>query len=497
VVARNLWSGCALAAAVTVGIFGVVRGTFAVGGSDSSCYALMADAFAHGKLQPEFPLAARAPWPDAPRTFAPAGFIPSPVRPAAASPICAPGFSVLLVPFRWIGGRDGIFLLTPIAAGVLVWCAFVAARHLAGPMAGALASVLVASSPIVLFQAVQPMNDVATAALWMAVTAAATLDERRRWWVMGALTGMAVLVRPNLAPLAIVVALSVLGRGLFVFSMAAAPGVLATAVLNWMLYGHPARLGYGTVQDLFGVQHVATNFAHYGRTFFETHTPFALLALAAPFVVPHDRRPVVWLGLGLSIVTIGIYLLYQPFGEWWYLRFFLPAIAIATTIAAAAAVALLRRPIVVAIAGAALVAFGLYIAMSRQALDLERLESRFRHTSDYTRAKLPANAVFFTVFESGSVRFHAQREAVLWDALDPAWLDRAIDWTRGQGLEPFILVERWEEPAFRDRFDEHSAIGGLDWPPRADIDRQVRIYAPADRAAYFAGRPVPTDYVWP
>ena len=83
----------AIAAAIALAAVGVLRGTWAVGGSDSSCYGLMAMAFAEGRLQPESSLAAEAPWPDASRTTAPAGFIPSPVRAAAASPICAPLFS--------------------------------------------------------------------------------------------------------------------------------------------------------------------------------------------------------------------------------------------------------------------------------------------------------------------------------------------------------------------------------------------------------------------
>jgi hypothetical protein len=158
----------AILAALSLFTVGVVGGTWAVGGSDSSCYALMADAFARGSLQPYVPFASHAPWPHAPLTFAPAGFIPSPVRPAFASPICAPGFSLLMTPFRWVGGIDGIFLVTPVASVILVWCTFVLTRHLAGPIAGVAAAILVATSPIVLFQVVQPMNDITTAALWMA-----------------------------------------------------------------------------------------------------------------------------------------------------------------------------------------------------------------------------------------------------------------------------------------------------------------------------------------
>ena len=56
--------------------------------------------------------------------------------------------------------------------------AFAIARQLAGGMAGATAAILTATSPIVLFQVVQPMNDMLTAALWLAAVA----DWRRFRW---------------------------------------------------------------------------------------------------------------------------------------------------------------------------------------------------------------------------------------------------------------------------------------------------------------------------
>ena len=180
---------------------GFVRGTYAAGGSDSSCYALMAEAFAAAKLQPTSDLAVQVPWPDASKTFTPGGFVPSQEDPSASSPICAPGFSLLLALFAAAGGLNTIFLVTPLAAGVLVWLAFVAARALAGPLAGASAALLVAASPIVLYQVVQPMNDVTTAALWMAVYVALI---SRRWAIAGVCCGVALLVRPNLLPFAIV-----------------------------------------------------------------------------------------------------------------------------------------------------------------------------------------------------------------------------------------------------------------------------------------------------
>lgn len=498
---QRIWSAVALAAAIALGAFAVVRGTWAVGGSDSSCYALMAEAFARGEVQPAMPLALEAPWPDAGRTFAPGGFIPSPVRIGAASPICAPGFSLLMAPFRWLIGRDGIFLVTPVAAALLVWLTFVVARHVGGAAAGGLAATVMATTPIVLFQAVQPMNDIAMVTLWMAVVAVASRPVSSRWRAMGAFTGFALLVRPNLAPVAIVVGLWVVAesrsaRAMLAFSLAALPGVVAVAALNAALYGSPFRVGYGDASDLFSMSFVGANLRHYSRSALETLTPFPLLALAAPFAVPRERRSIAWLLLGIASATVAVYLVYRPYPEWWYLRFLLPAVAATTALSAAALALLVRRAIVVGVIAVALGVFGMSVAVTRQAADLQRLEGRFRHAGLVVRERLPSNALFFTVWQSGSIRYHAQREAVLWDSLDPASLDSAVAWVRERGFEPYLLLERWEEPAFRARFAGRATLGHLDWPPRLEIDRQVRVYAPPDRARYLAGQPVQTEQVF-
>ena len=148
---------------------------------------------------------------------------------------------------------------------------------------------------------------------------------------------------------------------------------------------------------------------------------------------------------------------------------------------------------VVAIGTIALALMGLRVAGARQVLDLPRMEGRYRDTAELVRARLPENAVLITVWESGSVRFHAGREAVMWDALDPAWLDRAVAWLTARGRTPYILTERGEETEFRRRFSAQSDLGALDWPPRFNIGGQARIFDPADRARYLAGEGYPTE----
>lgn len=492
----------ALTIALGLAAFGVARGTRAVGGSDSSCYGLMAAAFGSGQLQPSSVLAVQAPWPDASRTLAPGGFIPSPVTPEGASPICAPGFSVLMAPLFAIGGHDAIFLATPFFAFVLVWCAFVLANRLAGGLAGVSAAALTASSPIVLYQAVQPMNDIATAALWLA---ALTLVARPLF--CGAIVGLAILVRPNLAPLAIVIAAMQWRpgrplplRAVALLMLGAIPGVTAWLSLNQALYGSIAGSGYGEAGRLFSVSNVGVNAANYTKAFYQTQTVFPLLALGAPFVLAGEaRRVALWLLAAAGVVEV-IYLLYLPFPEWWYLRFLIPVIVLAIVVACSVAARLADRARmrgVVAIGTVALALMGMQEAGARQVLALQGLEGRYRATADLVSEKLPANAVLITVWQSGSVRFHAGREAVLWDSLDPAWLDRSVEWLTANGRVPYLLLERREEPDFRDRFRGHAAIGALDWPPRFNIGGQARIFDPADRSRYEAGEAYPTENIRP
>jgi hypothetical protein len=503
----------ALCAAAALAAVGFARGTYAAGGSDSSCYALMADAFASGHLQPSSRLALQVPWPDASKTFAPGGFVPSPSDPAAAAPVCAPGFSLLLAPVVKAGGPNALFAVTPVAGALLVWLTFFAGRALAGPLAGAMAAVLVAASPTVLYQVVQPMNDVTTSALWMAVFVALI---SRRWTAAGVCCGLALLVRPNLLPLAAVAGIYVLQvespeskvqrpwpAGGLMFALGAIPFVGLVLWLNAALYGGALRTGYGQVGNLFSLSVIPANAARYGRWLVEAQTPFPLLAVFAPFLVDRERRPAVVLALALAVTITLIYFAYTPFDDWSYLRFLMPALALSLVLASACVATLAsivggRMGVLVAAAVAVAIAvFSLRAADDRLAFRLQALEQRYRSAGIVARDHLPDAAVVLTAWDSGAIRFHARKEAVVWEGLDPAWLDKGLDWLVQHGHPPYVLLESWEEPAFRTRFSSHSAVGRLDWPPRYEVDRVVRIYDPSDRARYLRGERVVTEYLWP
>jgi hypothetical protein len=356
------------------------------------------------------------------------------------------------------------------------------------------------------------MNDITTAALWIATYAALL---HRRYLVGGICCGAALLVRPNLLPLALVAVLFVLRvdrRQVRRFCLALIPFGVIVLWLNAGLYGSPFASGYGPPRRLFGLEAIPMNAARYPRWLVETHTVFPLLAFAAPLAVDSRRRAGSWLGVALILTTLGIYFAYTPFDDWSYLRFLLPAIALMLILSSAAVVTIARRlsekgsstfahrlaaPALFLVVTLGLASFELRSARSHLAFDMHALERRYRSAGLVVRDRLPENSVVLSVWDSGAVRFHGRKEALVWEALDPAWLDRALVWLAEHGRRPYILVESWEEPRFRARFGDGSDLGKLDWPPKYEIDRVVRIFDPGDRARYMRGDRVATEYLWP
>jgi hypothetical protein len=357
------------------------------------------------------------------------------------------------------------------------------------------------------------MNDVTTAALWMWVFALLATDDApnslRRIRLAGFLAGLAILVRPNLAPLGIIAIALVLAReetrgrknnsaGAVVIS--AIFGVALMLSLNQALYGRVFGSGYGDISSLFSPSHVADNARNFSAALFATQHAVPILGLLAPLVFIGGRRTVAAVLLAAAALTIGIYLLYRPYPEWWYLRFLMPALVIMLILASAVAVELASRARMrglIPLLAVLLAILGTREAGARDVFALQGLEGRYRDTAAVVSERLPADAVLITVWQSGSVRFHAAREIVMWDSLDPQWLDRAVEWLEQRGRKPFLLLERREEVEFRQRFRGHATIGGLDWPPRFVVNRQVRIFDPSDRARYLAGESYATENISP
>jgi hypothetical protein len=376
-----------------------------------------------------------------------------------------------------------------------------------------LAALLTASSPVVLYQIVQPMTDVPAAAMWAATLWIASSSRPRdttRAVLAGAVCGFAVTIRPNLVPLAGVVALGVafLPRErtlpqrvtmLVAFGLATLPGVLVVMALQRAMHGSPLASGYGDLSALFATSYVMPNLQRYPRWLIETHTPLIAAALAAPFVLPRaSRRYAVWL-LAFAAATFSCYIAYVVWEAWWYLRFVLPAILPLLALAAAVVASLLQRlpaaPRLLAFCTIAVVVPTIYVqtAIRRDAFLMHYHEWRFRSAGEYV-ATLPKNAAIITGHHTGSVRFYSGRTIAGWGDIERGRLDQAVRFLEQRGLKPYLLFEEWEEKLFKERF-AGERLGSLEWPPITEIDRYVRIYDPGDRDRFVRGEFVQTQRV--
>jgi hypothetical protein len=481
---------------------GVHWGTWAAGGSDSSCYLNEARLLSQGKVQIEQPLARTAPWPRAEWTFTPAGFRPSARRQDLIVPICSPGLPMLMASLQML--HLSPMLVVPLCGALAVWTTFLLGRRLAGPAAGTASAVLLASSPIFLFQVVQPMTDVPAAAWWLLVLVLAGDDRDAvpRPLAAGVAAGMATLIRPNLLPLALIAIVYVAvtsprdRRGSIArFLIGIAPSLVILGLFQRAVYGSPVASGYGNTADLFAAAHVLPNVERYGRWVYETHTPLLAIGAIAPFIV---RRVDGWLFLIVAGATVAAYLPYQVFDAWWYLRFVLLAIALMIVLATAVVAAIAQRmaprfrDATVLVAAAALAIVWMRVARDRAAFELQTLERPFIEAGTFVADRLPRDAAVITRRYSGSVYYYSGRPTLAWDMLDAGALDEALAFLRLEHYVPMLVLDTSEEVDFRARFGAASEAGRLDWPPIARIGRTIRVYDPADRARYLAGTRIDT-----
>jgi hypothetical protein len=510
---ENLARASAVTAALLVMAFALFKGLFTAGGADAYGYVSQAELWARGSLIVEQPYARDMTWPDVRETLAPLGYRPYGKPPSTdIVPIYSPGLPLVMAPFQMIGGRRAVFLVVPLLGALAVWATYCMGRKFAGPLVGALSSILLATSPSFLIEVTSPTSDVPVTAWW--ASAFALLLGAGPWtaFASGIATSFAVLTRPNLVPLGAVPALLLVWiawkawsrpamRRVVAFSAGAVLGPLFIAVLNWQLYGSPLTSGYGRLNEIYAWHFLGANLARYPRWLLEGQTPIILLAFVAPFVLPrtgeraHTRTvAAAWLCFALGV--LGAYLFYQPYDEWVYLRFLLPALPplhVLTAAALCAIAAPLKRAhrivpgLVVATVAVFVVSSEFTEARDRGAAILWKAEQRYPAAGRYIAAKLPERAALFSMQHSGSARYYSGRITIRYDVLAPDRLDDAIDELQRHGYAPYFLLDDWEEPLFRARFRGHSARADLDWWPLAVIaGSQVKIYDPTDREA---GRP--------
>jgi hypothetical protein len=279
-----------------------------------------------------------------------------------------------------------------------------------------------------------------------------------------------------------------------VFTIAAVPGELAVMAISTRWYGSPIASGYGSVSGLLAIDRVTANLEHYVRWLVET-SPLGLaglIALAVParrlWKTTESRRA--WLLLVFTTAAAwSVYLFYGEFQDWWYLRFLLPAwpamfVAAALVLSRIWARSAAGRVLAIAVVLTSSI-HGLTIAQERWVFNLGHTERRYAAIARLVDEHTEPNAVILTSQHAGTIRYYARRETLRFDFLDPAWLDRAVDWLAAEGRHPYVLVEDWEQPLLEARFPE-SRLAALPFPPVLTwrskyTPGDVRLYDPLRR----------------
>jgi hypothetical protein len=489
---------CALLIAAAVLVGGLRWGTAVVGGADSYGYVSQADLWLGGQLTIEQPWAAPVPWPNAAWTFSPLGYRPKGVREGgeiveqrtAIVPLYSPGLPLLMAGAKRLAGQPGVFAVVPIFGALLVLATYALGRRLGSPHAGLLAAWFVATSPVMLYMLVQPMSDVPTAAIWALALWCLLGRSTGSVAAAGALSGLAVLIRPNLVPIAGVLVVWLAARAwrtrsaergplirrALAFSASALPGILLVAVLNWTWHGSPLRSGYPPLRDMFDWANIAINLPYYTRLFVDTQTPFALiggLALLIPraWTLPRlDRGWILALLGAVTAIVVAQYLAYAHFDDWSSLRFLLPVWPIVMLAFATMLVQVLRlgRPIAALAATGLAMAIGVHTvqgAAERNAFSLWRGEAAYAAIAQLVRERTEPNAVLFSMQHSGSLRYYSGRTTIQFGHMDPDWLDAAAAWLDGHGAHPYAVLADWEVAAFRKMFGFTNVLGRLEMAP--------------------------------
>jgi hypothetical protein len=504
------------AVCAAVVLLGVFKGLFVAGGSDSYGYVSQAALWTRGQLVVHQPFARDMNWPNATATLVPLGYTLGPVASSSSAdlvPVYSAGLPLVMAVFHLVAGPTAVFLVVPLLSALAVWATYSMGRRVAGHGVGAAAAVLLAASPPFLFETTSPTSDVPVTAWWASTLALLLVDGGGAACAAGLTGGLAVLTRPNLAPLATIPFAWLCARAVqdggqrairrpLLFVAGLLPGCVAVAVINTHLYGSPLSSGYGPLSALYSWGNFTPNVIHYTRWMLATQTPMIVLGFIAPvasYFMRSDEMPArSWTTLAMwwcfAVAVLASYLFYEVVRDWSYVRFLLPAyppLLVMTMATAARMLGPVRRRagwpaagVVAVLVVAAVARHGINFAVERNLLDSWKSEQRYRTAGRYVAARLPERAALLSSQHSGSARFYSGRLTVRYDLIPPSALDRVITDLRTLGYTPYAVLDAGEEADFQRRFAGQSARAALDWWPVAVLHGNlVRIYDLTDREA--------------
>jgi hypothetical protein len=466
---------------------GVHYGSFAAAGADSYGYVSQARFWLSGIPRVEQPWVQDFSWPNREWVFAPLGYRPF-SDDGTLVPVYPVGLPLIMAIFLGIFGNNGPFYVVPVLGALTVWFTYLLGKATTGSTTvAALAALLVVASPVFIAHVMVPMSDVPVAAGW---TLAAVLTLKQRALPAGIVSGLTLLVRPNLILLAAVPVFAWRRKRdtLIPYALGLLPGVVVTMILNTVFYGGPLTTGYGSLSELYALSSLPMNVRNNLVWLAQTQTWLVFLAVVPLFVRGALRegdavspRACLTAIVGLTLLS---YLFYANFEHWFYLRFLLPAypplfiLLVAALRWSAWKLPIEARVPVVGAVCAIVILFGIRAANADSVFVQTAFEQRHVRAANEVGARTPSDAIVLSVQHSGSVRYYADRVTLRYDWLQDGALDTALRDIAAKGRRAYLVVDDWEEKEFRARFSPANRAGRLDWAPIARIPTrpEVRIF---------------------
>jgi hypothetical protein len=508
---------CALLIAAAAVALTIHFNIFTAWGTDSAAYLHAAQRWAAGDVFTPASFVFWAPWAAGGAVEAPLGHRPGPTTGSVIGQYPL-GYPLLLAAALRVGGELAAHLVAPVSLALLAWCAFLLASHLSGPWAGVLASVLTVFNPVTLLHATQPMSDVPATALWFAAFAFALYPRTSAAVSAGLAAAGAIMVRPNLAPLAgvlaVVIATQRIAHRWRTVALFAACAAVGPAIVLWSqaaLYGGALTPGYPGYETFFSLARVPANALLYPGMIAGVHTPLIFAGLALlPWALLHLRRAdsdwtaaaVAVAAAAIAAINYGLYLPYLSYTTWDSLRFVLPAL-IALFILFAGLLDRLRLRLAPRLAGAGalvvLIPAAIVLWPAREPVRFVAAAAptyrRIQLMGPYLREALPKNAVLLTYYESAAVAMYTGKPIVRLDLIPSTALDEVIGGLQRRGHHPLLLIDDVvESRGFRASFAA-SVYGTLDWRARAHFvsTSEMWLMDPADRTRYVNREAWPVD----
>ncbi len=497
----------ALVLAASAAFLAAGQSTRIAGDADAYGYVSQADLWLAGALKVSQPWVEQVPWPNAKWTFAPLGYRPMPDE-WSIVPTYSPGLPMLMAVAKRIGGQCALFAVVPLSLGLAVFTTYALGKHLATPNAGLIAAWFLATSPVVLEVSLESLSDVPVTAAWAAAFYFLLGSSLASTALAGFTAALAILIRPNLVPLAIPLAvwylvrrtplvsrLSDRLRDFAVFSLAVLPGVVTVSAINRYLYGSASSSGYGGLAEMFSWTHVLPNLGRFITWIAETQTPLALLgllALAVPLraIWPHvvDRRVFAIIALFIAMLW-GQYSAYLEFESAGYLRFLLPSwpfimlglagvlLAVGRAVTRSTYASAVGIGVVVILLGA----WNLRVAVRRDVFEQRQAARHEAPIGRIVQAHTDRNSVVLAVHRSGSLRYYGRRITLRYDMLDGGWLDRAVTWLTERDVHVYALLDGRETREAMSRFaGQRAALAFV---------RPVLTYKPAGTSLFDLSSP--------